>query len=525
MNWIIDRYLIWWLRRGRNWWSWLVRRISERRYLAYALPQVTSLEEVQECLAVIKWTMEGPLHLFDCIHYPQRTWFRKRGDADDFACLFAELLYRSRPDSNPVLVTVVTRPIRRTNTVCVFTNPQGALQVFDLGRIGRGYQTYDEVVASISERAQKLVCWDIRNPITLEMLECHVPRKTPGGKEYLAVERNSSPGHWTCAAQRLQCLDYNVKDKRCMFLDKRVDIDSEKEICKHYRPATSHAVDKYHIRSSSYYSFIAAAALSAIPLVVSYFIPAIVSAIILGLLTAFLVAMLRFGYDELNENYKRGLRSPYLRLRSLAGAIALILAPVIQILFMYQIIPAGYLSWILLTGGLALAINKMDIDVTQVEEDESVDGIMPVVPASPEEIEGLDQGPFGIRIAMPERMRSGTNIVMTVFVVNNTDETRAIELRHVSPCFEPQVDSVPLKLKAKSAGRINFIVHVRVSGEYVVSARILDSGSVVAGVNKQISVVAPSNFRGPLTVVRTVMGLVAILITAIQLIPDIIDLL
>lgn len=506
----------------------MVRRISERRYLAYDydLPQVTSLEEVGLCLRMIKWTMEGPLHLFDCIHYPQRTWFKNRGDADDFASLAAELLYRSRPDFNPVLVTVVLRPIRRTHTVCVFTNPQGALQVFDTsGLRDEEYQTYDEVVARISEGAQRLVCWDIRNPITFEMLECHVPRKTPRGKEFLALEHNSSPADWTCTAQRLQCLDYNVRDKRCMLLNKKVDIDDEKERCNYYQPATSHAVDKYHIRSGSYYSFIASAVLSTIPLIISYFIPAIATAVILGFLTVFLVAMLRFGYSELNENYRRGLRLPFLRFRSLVGAICLILAPVVQILFVYQIIPAGYLSWVLLTGGLALAINRMDIDITQVEDSELVGEIIPIAPALPEEIEGLNQEPFGMRIAMPERMRSGTNIVMTVFVVNNTGQTRAIELRYMSPCFEPQVDSVPLKLKANSADRINFVINVRANGKYIVSTRILDSGGMVAGVNKQVSVVAPSNFREPLTVIRTVLGLVAILITAIQLIPDMIDLL
>ena len=34
-------------------------------------------------------------------------------------------------------------------------------------------KTYDEVVARIGQRAQRLVCWDVRNPVTLEMLEFH----------------------------------------------------------------------------------------------------------------------------------------------------------------------------------------------------------------------------------------------------------------------------------------------------------------------------------------------------------------
>ena len=172
---IIDCFLIWWLRSGRYRWSWLRRRLFERRYLATVLPAVSSLEEIEACLKQVKWTMDGPLHLFDCISYPQVTWARKKDDCDGFASLAAELLRRWNPNCNPVLVTAMLRPVRASHTVCAFTTPQGNLWFFDNDSLRcDNYQTYDKIVAKISQHAQRLVCWDVRHPVTLEMLEFHV---------------------------------------------------------------------------------------------------------------------------------------------------------------------------------------------------------------------------------------------------------------------------------------------------------------------------------------------------------------
>ena len=118
--------------------------------------------------------MDGPLHLFDCISYPQVTWAKKKDDCDGFASLAAELLRRLNPDCNPVLVTAMLRPVQASHTVCAFMAPQGSLHFFDNDSLRRDdCQTYDGVVARISQHAQKLVCWDIRNHITLEMIEFH----------------------------------------------------------------------------------------------------------------------------------------------------------------------------------------------------------------------------------------------------------------------------------------------------------------------------------------------------------------
>ena len=109
---LIDSILAWWLRSGRYKWSRLHRRLFERRYLNTVLPTVNSLKEVESSLKQITWTMDGPLHLFDCISYPQATWAKKKDDCDGFSSLAAELLNQWNPNCNPVLVTAMVRPVR-----------------------------------------------------------------------------------------------------------------------------------------------------------------------------------------------------------------------------------------------------------------------------------------------------------------------------------------------------------------------------------------------------------------------------
>ena len=171
---IVDRFLVWWRRNGRDRWSRLRRRLFERRYLSIALPTAGSLEEIEACLRQVTWTMDGPLHLFDCISYPQVTWAKKKDDCDGFSSLAAELLNRWNPNCAPVLLTAMVRPIRASHTVCIFNSPQGGLCYFDNDSLRcEDHQMYDDVVSRISRHAKRLVCWDVRNPATLEMIEFH----------------------------------------------------------------------------------------------------------------------------------------------------------------------------------------------------------------------------------------------------------------------------------------------------------------------------------------------------------------
>lgn len=174
MSSLVDRFLVWWLRHGRYRWSLLRRRLCERRYLSVVLPLVNSLEDIEACLRQIKWAMDGPMHLYDSISYPQTVWSKKKDDCDGFASLAAALLEQWDPDCNPVLLTVIIRPIQKSHTVCVFASRQNGLRVFDNALLHQGtYQTYEEVVSTVSEHAGRLICWDVRNHRTLRMLEFH----------------------------------------------------------------------------------------------------------------------------------------------------------------------------------------------------------------------------------------------------------------------------------------------------------------------------------------------------------------
>ena len=171
---IINWFLVWWLRSGRYLWSKIRRSLFERRYLSMALPMVSSLEEVETCLNQVTWTMDGPLHLFDCISYPQTTWVKKKDDCDGFASLAAALITQNDSSSNPVLVTVMVRPIRSSHTVCAFRTSHDQLAFFDNDRLrSENCQKYEDIIALISKNTKRLIAWDVRNPATFEMVEFH----------------------------------------------------------------------------------------------------------------------------------------------------------------------------------------------------------------------------------------------------------------------------------------------------------------------------------------------------------------
>ncbi len=149
------------------------RRLLERHYLKVALPTVRSLDEIESCLKQVTWTMDGPLHLFDCVSYPQVTWAKKKDDCDGFSSLASALLRRLEPDYQPVLVTAIVRPVRRSHTVCAFHLPGGKLWFFDNARLcQRDFETYAEIVDEIKGKA-RLVCWDVVEPDTLQTKEFH----------------------------------------------------------------------------------------------------------------------------------------------------------------------------------------------------------------------------------------------------------------------------------------------------------------------------------------------------------------
>jgi hypothetical protein len=170
---MINLFLRWWLHNGRYTWSRLRRWLFERKYLKVTLPSIKSIEDIEACLKQITWTMDGPSHLYDSISYPETVWFKKKDDCDGFAVLASKLLLRLQSNTNPVLITAIVRPLLNSHTVCGFSNADGTFSFFDNDSLRQGdFKEYASIVAQIKGK-DKLVCWDVRNPVTLEMIEFH----------------------------------------------------------------------------------------------------------------------------------------------------------------------------------------------------------------------------------------------------------------------------------------------------------------------------------------------------------------
>lgn len=169
----LDSFLVWWLRTGRRGWSLTRRRLFERRYINMPLPRVGSLDDITACLAQVKWTMDGPLYLYDSISYPQKAWATKKDDCDGFASLAAALLNQLSADYHPVLVTAGLRPVGNSHTVCAFRAPGDALWFYDNSYLRKfDCHNYREIV-DIIKGNDRLVCWDVREPDSLKLIEFH----------------------------------------------------------------------------------------------------------------------------------------------------------------------------------------------------------------------------------------------------------------------------------------------------------------------------------------------------------------
>ena len=170
---MINLFLKWWLHSGRYTWSRLGRWLCERKYLGTTLPIANSLEQIADYLGQVTWAMDGPLHLYDSISYPETVWSKKKDDCDGFAILAANLLLRLQSTTNPVLITAILRPVKSSHTVCGFSNADGTLSFFDNNSLRKGdFKEYADIVALVKGNA-KLVCWDVRNPVTFEIVEFH----------------------------------------------------------------------------------------------------------------------------------------------------------------------------------------------------------------------------------------------------------------------------------------------------------------------------------------------------------------
>ena len=171
--WLVDVFFKFWLKRARYPWSRLRRRVFETGYLNTGLPTANSPEEIRDQLSTVKWCMEGPLHLYDSISYPQTVWAKKKDDCDGFAVLASELLHRWDPTTEPVLLTVMMHPVKESHTVCVFKQ-DGKLRWFDNSELDHQlYESHLQIVEQVLQRGDRLICWDIADHKNLQQLEFH----------------------------------------------------------------------------------------------------------------------------------------------------------------------------------------------------------------------------------------------------------------------------------------------------------------------------------------------------------------
>ncbi|MFC1919605.1 hypothetical protein ACFLWX_02300 [Chloroflexota bacterium] len=105
----------------------------------------------------------------------------------------AALLKQWDSGCNPVLV----RPVQNSHTVCAFTSSEGGLWFFGIQILRReDLQTYEDVAARVGKRICKLICWDARDPDTLEMIECSALYELPvcdvQGRARLVIESSQA---------------------------------------------------------------------------------------------------------------------------------------------------------------------------------------------------------------------------------------------------------------------------------------------------------------------------------------------
>lgn len=167
-----ERFLIWWLHGPRYGWSKLRRWLLERGFLKTPLPPVNSLDCILACLNKITWKQDSLPEMYDSISYPQRVWVRGKDDCDGFAVLAAALLKEWDPQIEPVIVTAGFIPIANSHTVCVF-KLGGGLKYFSNASLNPNiFQKYEEIVADFTS-TNRLICWDVVKPETLQQLEFH----------------------------------------------------------------------------------------------------------------------------------------------------------------------------------------------------------------------------------------------------------------------------------------------------------------------------------------------------------------
>jgi len=166
-----------WLKRIRYKWSRLYRKLYTKKYQDVELPVVSSMADVSKCLREVEYKADKAKELYDVIGTPQSVWAKKHGDCDDFSSLAAGLIESWRPNRNPVLLTVITDPFKRSHNVCAYQFGKYYYCIsnwLNCRTVCYDFKNYEDIAEWVARHTgSNLLCWDIVDPVTLKQIEFH----------------------------------------------------------------------------------------------------------------------------------------------------------------------------------------------------------------------------------------------------------------------------------------------------------------------------------------------------------------
>lgn len=168
-------------------------------------------------------------------------------------------------------------------------------------------------------------------------------------------------------------------------------------------------------------------------------------------------------------------------------------AAIAQILYLYEIHDLAYLGFILIFLGISLSVKDIgDIDVSSIPYEGKI--LLELAPLTEEEVQTSKESPYTILFEKPRAPDHSSNnqlIDMDITAINNSNEDKAVILSYVSPCLEPQSDSVTLIMPPYHKAKKTFVSFTNLLGTYYVSFRIADGNNNILGEWNELLTIQP----------------------------------
>ena len=195
-----------------------------------------------------------------------------------------------------------------------------------------------------------------------------------------------------------------------------------------------------------------------------------------------------------NEYFRRGLISPIdYNIPVIGNLIGGFGAAIAQILYLYEIHDLAYLGFILIFLGISFSLKDVgDIDVSSIPYEGKI--LLELAPLTEEEVQSSKESPYAILFEKPHAPDHSSNnqlIDMDITAINNIEEDKAVILSYVSPCLEPQSDSVTLIIPPYHKAKKTFVAFTNLLGTYYVSFRIADGNNNVLGEWNELLTIQP----------------------------------